>query len=187
MQCCPSSVLPTTASQPFSGSPLSSLQASTISHLQFAPVWPNRWKQCSYRSFTTDSISPGFSVEAGSSPALTCSSHLHLPTRHLGRQAVIWVCLPDRYSPELLPPGAHLYLQGALSPAKVIYVWLDLYRAAFVSDASASQCWNCGGIETSSCFITRKWRSWCLNVMPNTLVFWSDIQRFVILIKSRLA
>lgn len=71
-------------------------------------------------------VSPGFCVEAGSSAVLTCSSHLHLPTRHLGRQAVFWVCLPDRNSPELLPPGAHLYLRGALSPAKVIYVWLDL-------------------------------------------------------------
>lgn len=36
-------------------------------------------------------VGPGFCVEAGSSPALTCSSHLHLPTRHLGRQAVICV------------------------------------------------------------------------------------------------
>lgn len=116
-------------------------------------------------------VSPGFCAVAGSSAALTCSSHLHLPTRHLGRQAVIWACLPDRYSPEQFPPGAHLYLQGALSPAKVIYVWLDLYTAAFVSAASASQCWNGGGIETSSYFITRKWRSRFWNAMPDTLVF----------------
>lgn len=67
-------------------------------------------------------VSPGFRVEAGSSAALTRSSHLHQPTRHLGRQAVICVRLPDRYSPELFPHGAHLYLQGALAPAKVIYV-----------------------------------------------------------------
>lgn len=33
------------------------------------------------------------SVSKQAAAALTCSSHLHLPTRHLGRQAVICVCL----------------------------------------------------------------------------------------------
>lgn len=117
MQCCPSSVLPTTASQPFSGSPLSSFQASAISHLRFAPVWPNRWKQCSYCSFTMDLISNSqlrllclSKMQPGAHVLLTSAS-AHMPPR----QAVIWVCLPDRYSPELFPPGTHLYLQGVSS------------------------------------------------------------------------
>lgn len=43
------------------------------------------------------------------------------------RQAVNCVCLFECYSPELLPPAAHLYPHGELSPAEVIFIRLDIY------------------------------------------------------------
>lgn len=76
--------------QPFSGSPLSSLRASAISHLQFAPVWPNRWKKSSYCSFTTDSISnsqPGLlcgSRQQRGAHVLLTSASAHTPPRQAG-------------------------------------------------------------------------------------------------------
>lgn len=46
------------------------------------------------------------------------------------RQAVICVFLSECYSPELVPPAAYLYLHSGLSPAEVIYIWLDIYTCS---------------------------------------------------------
>lgn len=98
---CSAVIALSSASQPFSGSLVSSPQGSATTHHQFAPVWPNKWKQCwsshSYPSFTSDSINnrqPRLLCQSrlqSGSPVLLTSASAH--TRHFGRQSFVCVCL----------------------------------------------------------------------------------------------